>query len=248
MTEATQNFNGNFILTIKIVCKKINNITIIRVSDLNLCLDKLTYGENEMITSLANYYLNRTSKPLSVQWKTYIHPRKYYYNNVKIVYKLISVYGKCLFVHNLGFLRESNLFKLYLNNNLSFLVFLHDPNFFYVSQNPESAPSVIIHLNMETDLGSLTRDKLKGLQWIYAVKNIKYNRKASLCVTDTKYSFKSCLIDYIVKSTNCTVSFKYNFGKAPIVILKVQILCLTVEQTCTELPQYSQSVPLDLLY
>ena len=40
-------------------------------------------------------------------------------------------------------------------------------------------------------------------------------RKASLCVTDTKYSFKSCLIDYIVKSTNCTVSLKYNCGKRP---------------------------------
>ena len=162
-----------------------------------------------MITSLEYNYLNTTSKPLSVQWRTYFHPRKYYFNIDQFVYELISVYGKCLFVHNLGFLRENDLLKLYLNHNLTFLVFLHDPNFFFISKNPDSAPAVGIHLNMPTDLNSYEDDKLIGLQWIYAVKNIKYNRKDSICVTEAEYSFKSCLIDYIVKATNCTVSFKY---------------------------------------
>ena len=43
-------------------------------------------------------------------------------------------------------------------------------------------------------------------QWIYAVKNVKYNREQAPCVEDINYSFTSCIIDHIVKSTNCTVS------------------------------------------
>ena len=42
-------------------------------------------------------------------------------------------------------------------------------------------------------------------QWINVVKKIKYNRNQSPCMNDPNYSFTFCLIEYIVKSTNCTV-------------------------------------------
>ena len=37
------------------------------------------------------------------------------------------------------------------------------------------------------------------------MKISKYNRKKKPCVTDSKYSFTSCVIQHIVYATNCTV-------------------------------------------
>ena len=115
----------------------------------------------------------------------------------------ILVHGKCLIAQNIGLLQDQQFLKLNLNRNLTFLIFLHDPNFFFVSHNPQS-PSHAVRINM-SELFQEDKQEWVFIQWINVVKKMKYYRNQSPCVNDPNYSFSFCLIKYIVKSTNCTV-------------------------------------------
>ena len=88
-------------------------------------------------------------------------------------------------------------------------MFLHDPRFFFATLKPLSLPLINLQINMPDFIPNTMINK-SGVtpvaqQWIHAVKNVKYNRKQAPCVDDINYSFTSCVIDHIVKSTNCTV-------------------------------------------
>ena len=96
---------------------------------------------------------------------------------------------------------DNQFLKLNLNMKFKFQVFLHDPNFFYMSHNPESTTQAI-----KVNMPKLIKSGFVFEQWIKAVKHIKYNRNLSPCVAELNYSFKACLNEYIVHSTNCTVS------------------------------------------
>ena len=149
------------------------------------------------------------------------------HSNQKPSIRLLSllVYGRCLFVEDLGYLEDYQFIKLDLNPERKFIVFLHDPNFFFFSLNPESAPLIKLYLNM-SELKTSRETRNVAQQWINAVKNIKYNRKQSPCVDDVDYSFTSCLIDHIVQSTNCTVYV--NFTQS---FLIFTIFCISVSES-----------------
>lgn len=120
----------------------------------------------------------------------------------------ILVFGRCLFVKDLGHLRDNQFIKFNLKSDKQYQMFLHDPRFFVFTLKPLSVPVINLNLNMP----KLIPDKINNSgvtpiaqQWIHAVKNVKLNRKQAPCVEDINYSFTSCIIDHIVKSTNCTV-------------------------------------------
>ena len=123
-----------------------------------------------------------------------------------IIHIHISVHGKCLTAKNISLLQDQQFLKLNLNQNLTFLLFLHDQNFFFVSHNPQS-PSHALKINM-SEIIQEDEQPWVFTQWINVVKKIKYNRNQSPCVDDPNYSFSFCLVEYIVKSTNCTVRFR----------------------------------------
>lgn len=113
------------------------------------------------------------------------------------------VHGRCIATkQNIGFLADYQYLKLNLNKNFKFRVFLHDPNFFYISHNPEGVTQAI-----KIDMPELVT-KGGGVfeQWIKVVKHFKYNRNLSPCIADPNYSFTACINEYIVYSTNCSVS------------------------------------------
>ena len=114
-------------------------------------------------------------------------------------------------MNDLGRLREYQFIKFNIKSDKIFQIFFHDPRFFFFSLNPLSLPMINLKINMpdlipDTTINASTGFKPIVQQWIYAVKNVKYNRGQAPCIEDINYSFTSCIIDHIVKSTNCTVS------------------------------------------
>ena len=122
----------------KNVCINLD-IPIRNVTDLNRCYKNITYEKNDIVRSTELYFGdNLTYVPLSVQWTKFLNPGlsvlcfiiKFY-----IIY--IKVYGWCFFVQNIVDLHENEFIKLNLNMDLTILIFFHDPDFFFLTQNPQ---------------------------------------------------------------------------------------------------------------
>ena len=217
MNNASKDFNGSVTSLMKGLCTNVN-VTIKNVSDLDLCLELVTFKEAEIIDGLELYTVtNSTIVQYPVQWKQFFHPSKLNaYLLGKVIdkissYSLFLVFGRCLFVNNLGRLREYQFIKLNIKSDKTYQIFFHDPRFFFFSLNPLSLPLINLKINMPDLIPDKTIKASTGFkpivqQWIYAVKNVKYNREQAPCIEDINYSFTSCIIDHIVKSTNCTVS------------------------------------------
>ena len=127
------------------------------------------------------------------------------------------MHGRCISTkQNIGFLADYQWLKLNINMNFKFRVFLHDPNFFYISHNPEGVTKAI-KINMPE---LVTKGGGVFEQWIKVVKHFKYNRKLSPCIADPSYSFTACINEYIVYSTNCTVSKTIFFVKVLVILIK----------------------------
>ena len=128
------------------------------------------------------------------------------------------VHGRCISTkQSIGFLADYQWLKLNLKVNFKFRVFLHDPNFFYVSHNPEGVTQAI-----KVNMPELVSKGTMFEQWIKVVKHFKYNRNLSPCIADPFYSFTACINEYIVYSTNCTVS-KTIFAKVLVSCLKLRV-------------------------
>ena len=81
-----------------------------------------------------------------------------------------------------------NLFKdalfVGLNTNLTYLVFIHDPEFFFFNDNPVSTPAII------------KRFKTKPNSWSYRLELTEVNKlnlPSSPCADDPSYNFLSCM-------------------------------------------------------
>ena len=81
-----------------------------------------------------------------------------------------------------------NLFKdalfVGLNTNLTYLVFIHDPEFFFFNDNPLSTPAII------------KRFKTKPNSWSYRLELTEVNKlnlPSSPCADDPNYKFLSCM-------------------------------------------------------
>ena len=89
-----------------------------------------------------------------------------------------SVYGRCLSGEKIANLHENQFIKLNLNMNLTFLIFFHDPDFFFLTQNPQGTTepplrAIMPELRMEDNM---TRHTLH--RWITLLsiqpKTLKY--------------------------------------------------------------------------
>ena len=76
MNNASRDFNGSVISLMKRLCTNVN-VTIKNVSDLDLCLELVTFKEAKIIDGLELYTVtNSTLVQFSVQWKQFFHPSK----------------------------------------------------------------------------------------------------------------------------------------------------------------------------
>ena len=75
MDNASKDFNGSVISLMKDLCTNVN-VTIKNVSDLDLCLELVTFKEAEIIDGLELYTsTNSTIVQYPVQWKQFFSPK-----------------------------------------------------------------------------------------------------------------------------------------------------------------------------
>ena len=61
----------------------------------------------------------------------------------------LLVYGRCFSVQNIANLNENQFIKLNLNMNFTFKIFIHDPDFFFLTQNPQGTTEAGLQVNMQ---------------------------------------------------------------------------------------------------
>ena len=97
-----------------------------------------------------------------------------------------------------------------LNTNLTYVVYLHDAEYFLMNENPTSTPS--IHRRFTT-----SAEKTTG--WFYKLSLVEVNMlnlPKSPCVEDANYSFLSCVRRSVaskVQETNISVPLVTKFSK-----------------------------------
>ena len=80
-----------------------------------------------------------------------------------------------------------------------YFVYLHDPDFFFMTYNPFTMPMTEVHLNPE----ELNSSHL--LLPMAVVKTTKLNRPEMPCNPSPKYSFTTCVKQSLARMTNCSL-------------------------------------------
>ena len=101
--------------------------------------------------------------------------------------------GMC-FTLNIEESDGNNEIHLFFNVNLTFIVFVHDPNFFIYSNNPEAIP-----------MTTLIVPKKKTFQLISFVEteHEELNVPADPCEEDIEYSFTACVKKMLARQVGC---------------------------------------------
>ena len=107
-----------------------------------------------------------------------------------------------------------NLYKdqliIGLNTNLTYVVYLHDAEYFLMNENPTSTPSIYRKFTTSAD---------KTTSWFYKLSLVEVNKlnlPRSPCVEDPSYSFLSCVRRSIaskVRENNISVSLVTKLSK-----------------------------------
>ena len=105
--------------------------------------------------------------------------------------------GMCTTLFNMTYVNSSDLLYMFWYNMTlvpGLKIFVHDPNYFLMSYNPDVVPRVVII--------SARDDKYKK----YTMRRIKHSRQARTayqCTMDKEYSFTGCLRNSISKHIGC---------------------------------------------
>ena len=101
-------------------------------------------------------------------------------NTTQSDWKIISsfYFGQCVTSNNIDSLKDGQFLKIYLNKSMDYKIWLHDPDFFYLSLNPESVPK----LELKYDPLRHIKNKFKNrkyfsvLNYIHQQKHTTINR------------------------------------------------------------------------
>ena len=101
-----------------------------------------------------------------------------------------------------GKLEENLSLKVYMNVSKSFAyrIYLHDPNFLLISDNPSNTPKITTIVEFKKAPGNPN-------QYLRAEKHILLNREGSACTDYQKEnsSFSQCVSKYFANVTGCRV-------------------------------------------
>ena len=125
-------------------------------------------------------YQNRTKNGFSMV----SHTRKFNFqtysfeNTFFSTWKIFSTffYGNCVTSNDVDDLKDQQFFKIYLNKSMDFLIWIHDPDFFYISINPRSIPKLRI------DFSPVMKSQTRILYYLGKEKHKKLQRKKVLWV------------------------------------------------------------------
>ena len=139
-----------------------NNTNVTSVQEFYKCYDSMIFKKEEII--LGSYYwdyINWRSPDLQIEWD-------------ELSYSMM--YGRCQLARDIGEIEETKFVKLKLNDSLEYRVWIHDPNFFFMSWNPRSTPSLLAKLKFKK------KDRNHIIQYISKEKNILLNTKKAKIV------------------------------------------------------------------
>ena len=146
-----------------------NNTNVTSVQEFYKCYDSMIFKKDEMIFGSYHWdYINWKSPDLHIQWD-------------ELSYSMM--YGKCQLARDIGEIEETKFVKLKLNDSLEYRVWIHDPNFFFMSWNPRSTPSLLAKLKFN----KIDRNHL--IQYISKEKNILLNTEKAKIVQIIHSSF-----------------------------------------------------------
>ena len=90
--------------------------------------------------------------------------------------------------------KGNNIIHLFLNTNLTFIVFIHDPDYFLYTYNPQTIPMTSWILPKSNQFMSLS---------LVETNHEEIDVPKDHCVKDDTYSFSSCLKRSLSKKIGC---------------------------------------------
>ena len=184
--DQVDQFNGDFIHYFQLQC----NLSSFDVEDFYICWRSIIYDRKDVIFDALTFNMQKfIMKNLTIDWEPLM---------------LHWGLGMCQTIKHLGKLNVSISVKIGLDKKKKYRIWLHDPNFFYMSGNPSSFPGIqTLLLNLDKEY----RTGFSKNQFILAEENILLNRDKAPC-TDYKSigsSFSRCIIDFVRNKTGCKV-------------------------------------------
>ena len=92
---------------------------------------------------------------------------------------------------------DDNGLHIHLKTGQKFSVYIHDPNFYVLSINPDTVPN--INFGIE--------DSRSQIIYIKAVYHQKMNKPNSPCVLSKSYNFTRCVADFVTRRVGCRLEF-----------------------------------------
>ena len=139
-----------------------NNTNVTSVQEFYECYDSMIFKKDELIFGSYYWdYINWKSPDLQIEWD-------------ELSYSMM--YGKCQLARDIGEIEETKFVKLKLNDSLEYRVWIHDPNFFFMSWNPRSTPSLLAKLKFN----KIDRNHI--IQYISKEKNSLLNTEKAKIV------------------------------------------------------------------
>ena len=158
--NVTYQYNGDWMQSTWMFCH--NNTNVTSVQEFYKCYDSMIFKKEEII--LGSYYwdyINWKSPDLQIEWD-------------ELSYSMM--YGRCQLARDIGEIEETKFIKLKLNDSLEYRVWIHDPNFFFMSWNPRSTPSLLAKLKFN----KIDRNHI--IQYISKEKNSLLNTEKAKIV------------------------------------------------------------------
>ena len=101
-------------------------------------------------------------------------------NTTQSDWKIISsfYFGQCVTSNNIDSLKDGQFLKIYLNKSMDYKVWIHDPDFFYLSLNPYSVPKLELVYNpfVPQKIQFKNFNYTSVLHYIHQEKHIVINR------------------------------------------------------------------------
>ena len=167
-------------------------------SSIDACLERNTLKQSDLLKSVV--LGNRDEKEILITKENIRSDYTYYWPGIYCTLTLPIKIGPNL--------HKDQLF-IGLNTNLSYVVFIHDADYFLMNNNPTSTPS--IHRKLTTSAEKTT-------SWFYRLSLVEVNKlnlPRKPCVEDPSYSFLSCVRRSIaskVRENNISVSLVTKFS------------------------------------
>ena len=152
------------------------------IENLKECIDSKTYNHSEIIARSEIWFTNNrsVSQLQNLSWVSeFTH----------------TWHGKCISLNQTINVNIDELLLFYLQNETNYALYIHDPQFFMITENHNAIPRTLATI----ELG----DPKYITFTIQVIRNVKLWTKSKQCNDDKTYSFTSCIRNNISGITNC---------------------------------------------